>query len=152
MTPETGIAAACSKERIGGLRASSPTSSAGILGEGAVTGAVDLVARLELGHVPADGLDGAGQTPARVGGLGPAEPKAHDAHEIGQAGHQMPRTPIHAGRTNPDQDLVVTDSGPVDLRQPEDVFGCGAVFVWTIAFIVSAPAGPGVGSIELIER
>jgi len=104
-------------------------SGTGVLGEGAVTGAVNLVARRELGHVRTDGLDDAGQTPARVGRLGPAETEAHDAHELGQTRHQMPGTPIHAGSPHLYQDLVVADDRPVDLRQSEDLFGCGAVVV-----------------------
>ena len=126
--------------------------SDGILGEGAVTGAVDLVARLELGHVSADGLDRAGQTPARVERLGPAEPEAHDAHEVGQASHQVPGAPIHAGRTHPHQDLVVADSGPVDLRQSEDVFGCGAVLVLDDRLHRLGVGGPWCRLDRVIER
>ena len=103
--------------------------SDGILGERAVTGAVDLVARLELGHLLTDGLDDAAQTPAWVGRLGPADAEPHDAHELGQTGHQMPGTPIHAGSTYFYQDLVVADGRPVDLCQSEDLFGHGTVFV-----------------------
>src|SRR2546426_500851 len=82
-----------------------------VVGAGAVAGAVDLIARNELGHVLADGLDRSGHTPARVGGLGPAEPEARP-DEVGEAGHHMPRAPIHAGRTHVHQDLVVSDRWP----------------------------------------
>jgi len=99
----------------------------GELGERAVTGAVNFVARLELGHVLTDGLDDAGQTPARIGRLGPSEAEAHDAHELGQTGHQMPGSPIHAGSAHLYQDLVVDDGRTVDLRQSEDLFGGGAI-------------------------
>jgi hypothetical protein len=33
---------------------------------------------------------------------------------VGQAGHEMPEAPIHAGRMHTEQHLVVADLGPVD--------------------------------------
>ena len=58
-----------------------------------------------------------------LGALGRAEPEAHDPHQVGQAGHQMPGAPIHAGAMYPHQDLVVSRGGLLDLRQSEDVLG-----------------------------
>ena len=71
-----GTAAACSNDRFAGLAASMLVSTRRVLGERAVAGAVDLVARLELGHVLADGLDRSGEGPARVGRLGRANAEA----------------------------------------------------------------------------
>src|SRR5947207_12928298 len=88
-----------------------------------------MVTRLALVDVLSDRLDGASQTPAGVGLLGPAEPEAHDAHELGQTGHQMPRAPINAGRLYAHQDVAVAHRGPGDLLKPEDVLRCGAVCV-----------------------
>ena len=73
-----GIAAACSKDRFAGLRASWSLRRA-VLGEGPVAGAVDVVARLELRHVLAHGLDRSREGPARVRRLGRANAEAREA-------------------------------------------------------------------------
>ena len=55
------------------------------------------------------------------GVLGRAEPEAREAHRVGQAGHDVPDAPVHAGRAHPHQHLVVADRGRVDVPELQDV-------------------------------
>ena len=55
----------------------------------------------------ADGRDGPRQTPTGVRRLGPAQPEADRSDQVGEAGHEVPGASIHAGRSNPHEDLVV---------------------------------------------
>jgi hypothetical protein len=50
-----------------------------------------------------------------------AEPVAGQPNGVGEAGHNVPGTPVHAGRTHSQQHLVVARLGPVDLLEPQDV-------------------------------
>ena len=127
-TAEMGTAAACSNDRFAGLRASCPGSDDVRTRRRSRRSAVDLVARLELGDVLADGLDRSREAPPGLRRLGRAEPEA-DARriEVRQAGHQMPRAQVHAGRRHPHEDLVVADRGPGDLGESEHGLGRGAV-------------------------
>src|SRR5579859_7559522 len=124
---ETGTAAAWSKERFAGLGASRPARVRAYSAKAAVAGAEDLIARLELRHVLAGGVHHSGHAPARIEVLGLAEPEARRPDGIGQAGHDVPGAPIHAGRTHPYQDLVVADGGCGDMSESEHVLGRGSV-------------------------
>src|SRR3954463_16380664 len=100
-----------------------------VLGERAVAGAVDRVVRREAGHAGVDGFDRSGETSAGVGVLGPADAESGEPEGIGEAGHDVPGAPVHAGGVHPYQDLAVPDGGPVDPCDPEEVLGRGAVAV-----------------------
>jgi len=100
-----------------------------VLGEGAGGHAEHLVSGRELGDVGSDGFDRSGEVPAGVGVLGAAQTEAGEADRIGEPGHNVPGAAVHAGRVHPDQHLVGFDAGLVDLRQPQDVLGCGAVVI-----------------------
>lgn len=54
---------------------------------------------------------------------------------MGQAGHEMPDAPVHAGCVHAQQHLTVADRGPADLAEPQHVLGF-AVVSWMIARIV----------------
>jgi len=129
VSADTGTAAACSKDRFAGLAASRPRLSPGARSEGAVAGAADVIARLELRDVRASGLDRPGQAPAWVAGLGRAEPEGRQAHRVGQACHQMPGAPVHAGSTYVYENLVVCHRWPGDFGEPQHLLGGGAVFI-----------------------
>ena len=125
---------------------------AGVLGEGAVAGAVDLVARLELGHVLADGLDRSGEGPARVGGLGRADAEAREAHRVRQAGHAVPRAHVDAGGRHPHEYLVVADRRPGELVELQDALGLGAVAVLHDCLHRLHSGRDGRGVCERVER
>ena len=57
----------------------------------------------------------------------PAEPEAQQPHQVRLACHHMPGTPVHPGRPDLDEDLVVADVRPGHLVQPHHVLGHGAV-------------------------
>ena len=129
VTAEMGAAAACSKVRLAGLGAS--------WSAGAVTYSAN-----EPLHVPytsspgakpvdagGDGFDGSGEASARVWVLGPAEAEPGEAEGIGQAGHDVPGAPVHAGGVHAHQDLAVPDGGHVDLRDLEEVLRRRAVAI-----------------------
>jgi len=48
-------------------------------------------------------------------GLGGAHPVASEAHRVGQAGHQVPDAPVHAGGVDAQQYFLLADRGPGDL-------------------------------------
>ena len=62
-----------------------------------------------------------GHVHARNGGLGRPQPVAREADRVRQARHDVPDAPIHAGRVNADQHLVVGDLGPVDVPELQDI-------------------------------
>jgi hypothetical protein len=76
---------------------------------------------LKLGHVPADRLDAPGYICAPNPRLRRAEPEAHDAYHVWQAGHEMPHTRINAGRVNAYQHLIVFDHRLFDVREFQDI-------------------------------
>lgn len=91
------------------------------LGVGALADPEHLIAGLEAGHVPAHRLHDAGQVHARHGVLGCSQPIAGQADRVGQAGHEVPDTAVHACGVDPDQDLVVGDLGLGNLGELEHV-------------------------------
>ena len=103
-------------------------------------------------HGPMDSTGNRPRHRPRLDGHGPAEPDAHDAHELGQAGHQVPGGPplIHTFRAYPHQDLVVADGGAERSQsKQQDVFACGTVFgLHDRLHQPRRTAGVGVGSIE----
>jgi hypothetical protein len=100
-----------------------------VLGEGALADAEHLVAGMEGGHVGADGFNRSGQVPARVGVLRSAEAEPGEPDGIGQAGHDVPGAPVDARRAHAHEDLGPRDRGPVDLRDPQDGLGSGALAI-----------------------
>ena len=126
VSPEMGTAAACSKVRFAGLRASLSARRGAYSAKEPSADAEHLVARLRSRsrrrrpprRVPARLRPG-------IGVLRPAQPEAGEADRVGQAGHDVPGAPVHAGRVHPHQHLVVADRRPVDLREPQDVLGLG---------------------------
>src|SRR6266566_7468231 len=115
--------------KVGGLGCQPGRPGADVRGEGSVAGAVDLIARLEPGHLLTGGLDRSRQAATGVGGLGPAKPEARQTDGVRQARHQMPRAPVHAGGMHPHEDLVGCDRRPGDLGEPEHLLGRRAVLI-----------------------
>ena len=139
MQAEVGTAAACSKVRFAGLGASMSARAQCVLGEGAVAGAEDLVARLELRHVLADRLDRPRDIHAPNASLGRAEPEAHDAHQVGLARHHVPVTDMDASRVNAHEHVVV--ARPPGLSTSWSSRTSAEPYLsWTIACIVVACA------------
>jgi hypothetical protein len=127
--PEDGDGRRLVEGEIRRLRGELVGSGSRVLGEGAGRRPEHLVARREAGHVGTDRLDRSGQVPARVGVLRPAETEARQPDGEGQAGHDVPGPPVHARRVHPHQDLALPDGRPVDLCDPEEALGRGAVAV-----------------------
>jgi hypothetical protein len=97
------------------------SSGAGVLGEGAAAGAEHLLPRLKLRHVLAHRLDAPGDVPAHDARLRPAQPEAHQAHEVGPAGQQMPHIGTDAGCPNAYKHFVVPDDRQVDVVERQHV-------------------------------
>ena len=94
-----------------------------VLGEGASADPEDLVADFEPGHVRTDRHDRAGDVEPEHGVLGFAEAGAHEAEQVGHAGHEVPGAAVHPGRVHANQHLVGADGWPVDLLDAENVGG-----------------------------
>ena len=99
----------------------------GELGEGAVAEADDLVADVDPVDVLADGDHSAGDVGAEHGVLGPVEPVAHQAGEVGPAAHLECVASVDAGGVDLDQHAVVGDGGSLDVAEAEDVGGAEPV-------------------------
>ena len=93
----------------------------GVLGERSAARAEHRLARFEPRHVRADRLDDAGQLRAQSGDLRPAQPVAGDPDQVGQPGHDVPRAPVQAGRTDAHEHLLITDIGHLHLAEAQDV-------------------------------
>ena len=65
--------------------------------------------------------DGARDILAHDARLRPAQPEAHQAHEVGPAGHEMPHIGTDPGRPDLYQHVVVADGRPVDLLERQDI-------------------------------
>src|SRR4051794_30640653 len=104
-------------------------SGACVLRERRLANAEHGVARRESGHAGADRLDRPREVAARVAVLRPAKAESRQADGIGQAGHHVPRASVNTGRMHPHENLVLSDHGPVDILDPQDVLGRGAVLV-----------------------
>ena len=139
--PEMGAAAACSKVRLAGLGTSPDRRTR-----------TRRRTHRRCRTPPHPGQSGSGWSrpppPARRHPgpgcrPGPAQPEAHDADQVRQAGHVIPDAGIHAGRAHPHQHLVVLGHRLVDLP---DLRHLGEPWVsWTTAS--SAPPDPLVGSV-----
>ena len=91
---------------------------AGVFGEGALGDDEHLVAWLSLVVTPCRPLSMQPcptSRPPSTAVLGHTEPIPREAHRVGQAGHEMPGAPIHAGCLNTQHYLAVADHGPLDL-------------------------------------
>jgi hypothetical protein len=118
-----GTAAACSKVRLAGFRASASSEDGRVLGEGPTEPAApaeDLVTGPERGHAGADGLDRPRHVGPSDGVLRLAQP-VDRAGDVRQAAHDRPVGRVHAGRMHANQHLVVSDLGPVDVPEFEDI-------------------------------
>ena len=93
----------------------------GVLGEGSLGDAVDVVARFQGGDVLADGLDPSGDLTAPYSVFRDTQPVARQPDRVGQAGHDVPDAPVHTGGMHPQQHLVGARLRPVDLLEPQDV-------------------------------
>ncbi len=91
-------------------------ADADVLGERAGADAEHLVARLEAAHAGSHRVDGSGEAPSRVEVLRPAQSETRGPDGVGQAGHDVPGSPVHAGRVHEHADLVVPDRRPGDRR------------------------------------
>ena len=113
-----GSTAACSKVRLAGLRGQLVLAGHGVLGEGALADAVDLVAGREPRHRRADRVDGAGQveTDAPVAAATQADGQADS---VRRAGHQVPGAAVEPGGVHADQHLAVA-ADPRDARRSAD--------------------------------
>jgi len=47
---------------------------------------------------------------------------------MGQAGHEVPDAPVHAGCVHAQQDLAVADRGSAGLAEPQHVLGFAVVY------------------------
>ena len=99
----------------------------GVLGERAAGDTEHLVPGGESGHGRADRDNRARHVQSGHAVPRPAEPEAQQPHQIRLARHHMPGAPVHPGRPDLDEDLVVADAGPGHLAQPQHVLRHGAV-------------------------
>jgi hypothetical protein len=115
-----------------------------LTGRRAVAGAVDLIARLEPGHLPAGGLDRPGQAAARVGGLGPAQPETASRTGYGRPTIrcQVPRSTLAARTRTRISSAAI--AGLAISASRSTASGAVPYSSWTIAVIVSMAAAPGV--------
>jgi hypothetical protein len=80
-----------------------------------------LVAGPEAAHVLADRLHDPGHIHARDGVLRCAESVSEEAKQVRHALHEVPHAPIHARRPDSHENLAVSDLGPFDVPEFEDV-------------------------------
>jgi len=106
-----------------GLAGELVLAGAGVFGERAFADAEHMVADRESLHRWTDGGDGAGDVEPENGVLGPAQAGAHQAEQVGHAGHEVPGTAVEAGGVDPDQYLGVSARRPVDLVDAQYVRG-----------------------------
>jgi hypothetical protein len=100
-----------------------------VLGEGALGDAEHLVAHRQRRHGRADRLDAPGDLTAPHPGLGGADSVAREAHRVGQAGHEVPDAPVHAGRVYAQQHLTVADRGPGGLPEAQRLAGLAVMLL-----------------------
>jgi hypothetical protein len=98
-------------------------AGAGVLGEGSLADAEDFVADLEPGHRRAECDDRAGDIEPRNRVLGLAQPGSHQAEQVWESRHQVPRASVEPCSVHSNQYLVVSDRGSVDLLRVEHVSG-----------------------------
>ena len=96
----------------------------GVFGERATADAEHGIAGREPGDAGAGRDNGAGRIQAQDRVFGCAQ-AAGQPERIRQASHEVPGTPVEAGRVDLDQHLVVADGGPVDLLDAQHL--CGPV-------------------------
>jgi hypothetical protein len=122
---ETGTAAACSKVRLAGFRREPVSRRERVFREGSaaqgVAAAEDVIARPDLRHVAADRLDSSGEVNAPDVSLGCRKPQAHEAHQVGQAGREVPHAGIDPSRVDAHEHIIVTDRGRGDVVEPQHV-------------------------------
>jgi hypothetical protein len=111
------------------LQGQAPHPGQRVLCERAVARPVDVIAPLEPGHGLPHRFDRAGHAPTRVEGLGTAQPEARDPDRVRNAGHHVPRAPVHARRLHPDEDVVVAGGRHGHVGESEDVLRRRAVVV-----------------------
>jgi hypothetical protein len=93
----------------------------GILGERPAAHPVHLVPDCELSHPGPDGGYVARQiSPGHPVPRSP-EAEAGDPHQVGLAGHQVPRAAVEASRVHPNQNLLVADVRASDALVSQDI-------------------------------
>jgi hypothetical protein len=83
----------------------------GALGESSSAGTEDLVADGEPGHLRADRDDCPCDGASGYAVLGSTKTEAHDAHQVGLAGHLVPGSTVEAGSVHVDEHFVWLDLG-----------------------------------------
>ena len=122
--PETGTAAACSKVRFDGLRASLLSrAAANSANEPLLTPNTSSPGWKRVTSLPIATTTPAASRPG-TGFLGARRPTTK-TRGVGHTGHQMPGAPVKAGGANLHQHLVGSDRRPLDLGRPQHI--CRAV-------------------------
>ena len=93
----------------------------GVLGERSPACPEHRLARFESRHLRTDRLDDPGQLRTQPGDLRPAQPVAGGPEQVGQAGHDVPRAPVQAGRTDAHEHLFIPDIGHFHIAEAQDV-------------------------------
>src|SRR5215470_9845596 len=99
-------------------------TDADVFGESSpiIKAAEHLIPGPQPGHVTAHRLDRPGHVSAEPAGAGPGPGQSRQSpDQIRRATHEMPVQRVDRRRPNPDQHLVVTDSGYVHLPQFQDL-------------------------------
>jgi hypothetical protein len=90
-------------------------------GEGALADAEHLVTRFDPTYILADRLHDPREVHAGDGDLGCTESVSEEAKQVRHALHEVPHAPIHARRPDSHENLAVSDLGPFDVPEFEDV-------------------------------
>ena len=138
---EIGTTAACSKERLAGLRASCPRGPRRTP-RTSPEYPEHLVAQREPGHRRTDGADGAGEVEAGHRVLRPTEPEAEDAQQVRPTGHHVPGAPGRARRAYAHEHLVLGDLGRGSARL-QDIRGA-------VPVLDDGPHHPSAGSVPVV--
>ena len=125
--PETPTTAACSNESVAGLDASLLSGARAYSAKVPLPMPNTSSPAWKLRDVAADGLHDAGHVRTEDGVLRRAQPVAGEPYRVRQAGHDVPDAPIHAGRVDAYEHVVVGDLGHVDVPQLQAVGGAVGV-------------------------
>ena len=90
---------------------------------------------MQRGHVLADGLDAPGDLRAGHAVLRRAEPEAREAYRVRQSGDGVPVAPVHRGRLDREQHLVVSASRAGAISSRRRTSSGSPYSSWTIACI-----------------
>ena len=90
--------------------------------------AEDGIPRFELSDISTDLFNHARHIQAGDGILGLAQPGAHQAHDVGKAGHYMPDIRMDRSRVDAYQHLTGSGHGPGNVSQAQNLI-CRAVSI-----------------------